>query len=412
MTPSTVAVLALICAPGVALADAEHAAPSPSTDEPRALDVSARGGYGRTGVGGEARIAYRVGPVEALLDIAGARGRWYPRGMPEDDVVTIDARAGARWTPIERGIAALQLTALAGMRRIDGMDPVTAPAFELEARAVIRPRPGLRLSAGLAVPVVITQDGEIDQLDQRLFVGAEVAIADATYLTADVYGGGAYGYDGDGQKLDAGVLVGVRFAELEAPRSNAAAPSAFVASEYRALGVGGHYSHGLGFAVGATVLGGHLRVGLAGWNRPGPMNSKTFRARAVDGEMLDGSSEFALRSDGNFVGAHVAPVIQLGKVKLMLPITVGQAAFGFYLHGDDRAKVQGERVSAVENRLFAGKDSSFAMGIEGGVSASFEIADWISAYGSVHYLATLGYAALDRDSYSGASAALGFALTP
>jgi hypothetical protein len=384
----------------------------PPTGEVRDLDVAASLGVRKAGAAAEARASYRLGPVDLLVDIGVARGLVYPRGMPLDDVTTFDASGGVRWTPVSDGLAALELSALAGVRRIGGADPVLAAAFELDASAVIRPRAGLQLRAGLAVPVAITEDGEVDQLDQRLHAGIELEIATATHLTAEVYGGGGYGYDGDGAKVDVGAMVGVRFAERGGVATKRSAPAAFVAMEYRALGVAGHTSHGLGYAVGATVLGGYLRVGIAGWNRPGPMNATTFATRPVDGQMHAGKSELQLRSDGNFVGLHVAPTLRLGKVSIMAPITFGQAAFGFYLHGSDRDAVMGERVSAVENRLFAGKDSSFALAGEVGLAASLELATWVSAFASVHYLATIGYAALDRDNYSGPSAAIGVAFTP
>jgi hypothetical protein len=392
---------------------------SPATAE-RALDLTARAGGTKQGLAAGAQVGYGTATLAGLLDVAVLRGSWFVRGLPTDDVTVADVRAGARWTVAERGHGAFELSGLGGVRRIGGADAVLAAAFELGAGAVIRPRPGLSARLGLAVPVVITEDGEVDQLDQRLHAGVEVAVADAVALTADAFAGGAYGYDGDGAKLAVGALLGVRVAARERSTASSgggggggrgsATPVVFVATEYRALGVAGHYSHGLGYAVGAALLGGRLRIGIAGFNRPGPLNPATFAATPVDGQMWNGQRELALRSDGNFVGLHVAPAFRVGRVRFTAPITIGQAAFGFYLHGADRAAVTGERVSDVENRLFAGKDSSFGLGVEVGATAAVPITAWLSAYASVHYLATLGFAALDRDDYAGPSAALGIEL--
>lgn len=381
----------------------------------QALDIAARGGASLVGANVAARLAYGSGSADLVLDLVAQRGRWYPRGVPTEDVVTVEARAGARLTLLDRGVAAFELTPTAGIWRHGGADPLLAIGGEIDATAVVRPRRGVRLHTGIAVPVALSVDGEVDRLEQRLHAGVDVAVGRTVWLTAELHGGGAYGYDGDGTKFDAGVLVGLRFADLEdAPTAahGSGSARAFVSTEYRALGVGDHYSHGLGFAVGAAILGGHLRVGLAGFNRPGPINPKTFDTAPVDGQSWNGSSMVALRSDGNFVGLHVAPTVEVGPLRLSVPITVGQAAFGFYLHGEDRKAVMGERVSEVENRLFAGKDSSFAVGAEAGITVAWRATDWVAPYASFHYLTTIGYDALGRDNYGGPSGSLGIELTP
>jgi hypothetical protein len=387
---------------------------APAAAEP-ALDLVARGGGTNHGLAAGARVGYG-GALAGLLDVSILRGSWYARGLPIDDVTVVDSRAGARWAVPRRDLGAFELAALGGIRRIGGAEAVLAAALELDASIVIRPRPGLGVRLGLAVPVTITEDSEVDQLDQRLHAGVELELGRGVALTAEVFGGGAYGYDGDGAKLAAGALVGVRVDASDRSTPSAggaparATPVVFVATEYRALGVAGHASHGLGYAVGAALLGGHLRLGIAGFNRPGPLNRATFATTPVDGQTWNGKRELALRSDGNFVGLYVAPAFHLGRVRVALPVTLGQAAFGFYLHGADRAAAMDERVSAVENRLFAGKDSGFAFGAEAGASAAVPITAWLSAYASVHYLATFGYTTLVRDDYAGPSAAVGVEL--
>jgi hypothetical protein len=380
------------------------------------LTLTAHGGASLVGAVGGAAISARVGArTEAVLAAELARGDWYLRGIPTAGVTRARGLAGAKWILAASEVAALELTALGGALRIGGPGVAWAGALELGARAVVRVRPSLELSTGLAMPVALTADGDLDHADQRLHAALALAVARDLWLTAEVFGGGAFGYDGDGEKLAAGAAVGVKYAPTAAGerlRAAPRAPRAFVATEYRALGLAGHVSQGVGFAVGADLLRGRLRVGLAGFGRPGPMNRATFLARPVAGQMWNGQSELALRSDGNFLGLHAAPALAVGRLRLALPVTVGQAGFGFYLHGADRRAVMGERVSAVENRLFAGKDSSFALGAEVGLAAELALSRWAAAYAAVHYLTTVGYAALDRDSYRGPSAALGVAITP
>lgn len=382
-------------------------------------DLSARAGSSVFGYGvspgAQGRIGYQLSGTTLLLDLQLQRGRWFPRGIATEDLTTVDAQVGARWTLIDRGASALELTSLIGGRRIGGAEPLYAIASGIDVSAVVRARPGWRVSAGFSNPVVITSAGELDRVAQRLHAGVEVAVGRDTWLSAELHGGGSFGYDGDGAKFDTGASLGVRFARLDnsvAARPRAQVERAFLATEYRALGIADHFSNGLGFAVGATFFSGHLRIGLAGFNRPGPINSKTFATTPVDGQTWNGQSQLALRSDGNFVGLHLAPVFQLGPVRLSVPVTFGQAAFGFYLHGDDRDAVVGERVSEVENRLFDGKDSSFALGAEAGVSAAWRVTPWVAPYASVRYLTTIGYSTLNRDSYGGPSAAFGVEFTP
>src|SRR5262245_36148040 len=80
----------------------------------------------------------------------------------------------------------------------------------------------------------------------------------------------------------------------------------FVDLEWRAMGLGGHLSHGTSFAAGVTLLDGHLRLGLAGLNRPGPWNPATFDVTLPEGRTYRGKRRLALRSDGAMAGAHVA----------------------------------------------------------------------------------------------------------
>lgn len=392
-----------------ALVTTEPAASAPAWVADR-LDVAVHGGPTMFGpsVGGE--IAWRFDRSRLGLALAARHGKWFPRGVPVEGVTTIDAQAMFGRTVRGDGPVSLELGAAAGLRRLGGIDdPRTGVSGELSVDAVVHARPGVRVRAGLALPIAVI-GGEIDRLDQRLRWGADVEVARDAWLTADVHAGGAYGYDGDGAKFDAGVDLGVRLARLGGRRGSAArrgSVGAFFASEWRALGVADHASHGPGYAVGVSLFGDHLHVGLAGFNRPGPINPKTFATQPVDDQTWNGKRTLKLRSDGNFFGLQVAPCLDLGDLHLELPVTFGQAAFGFYLAGTDRDAVTGERVSAVENRLLDGRDSSFALGVELGVTMGYRATRWFAPYVSLHYLATIGYDAFVRGDYAGPSAAAG-----
>ena len=111
----------------------------------------------------------------------------------------------------------------------------------------------------------------------------------------------------------------------------------YVALEWRAFALAGHLSHGPGFEAGAILLDGHLKVGLSGFARPGPINPEVFEVQASGGQSYKGSQTLSLRSDGGTIGVFVAPSFAVSRnLQLDVPLWFGQAAFGFYLHGDDR----------------------------------------------------------------------------
>lgn len=203
--------------------------------------------------------------------------------------------------------------------------------------------------------------------------------------------------------------------EPEPPGSEAPEPyrfftGAFVGFDWRINRIGRHTSHGPGFQAG-VMLWRHLRVGLAGFARPGPINPATFEVTPVDGQTYRGRPTVTLRSDGSFFGLMLAPTVDLGEVvALEAPITLGQAAFGFYLTGEDRDTPDGRRVSGWENDLLDGRDASIAFGWEAGLRVSFIATSWARPYVGAHYFGTVGYDAFVRDDYSGFSAAAGLQL--
>lgn len=184
----------------------------------------------------------------------------------------------------------------------------------------------------------------------------------------------------------------------------------FVGMDWRALLLAGHASHGPGFQAG-VILWDHLKLGVAGFARPGPINPKTFEVTPVDGQTYRGQSTVTLRSDGAVIGILVAPTFDVGdELNLEIPATVGQGAFGFYLTGQDRETPDGRRVSDWENDLLDGRDASGGLAIDAGVRLNWKLDTWIRPYVGVHYTTVVGYDAFVRQSFDGPSFLLGLQL--
>lgn len=185
----------------------------------------------------------------------------------------------------------------------------------------------------------------------------------------------------------------------------------FVDLNWRLLGLANHVSHGPGFAAGA-ILFRYFEVGIAGFSRPGPINPKTFTLDLPDGETYRGKSSLQLRSDGTVVGVLVGARFDLRRVPLSfeIPVTVGYAGFGFYLHGEDRKTPDGRRVSEWEDELLAGRDSDPAnLAIDVGARVAWRIRaqPHIRLYFGASYTAVPGFSTPMATSYSGFSGVLG-----
>lgn len=162
-----------------------------------------------------------------------------------------------------------------------------------------------------------------------------------------------------------------------------------------------------------TFARGRGRIGLTGFARPGPINPSTFSVKAADNQSYKGSETLTLRSDGAFVGLMGAWSVKcpgIPRLRLTFPVSVGQAVFGFYLSGDDRKTPDGRLVSDWENELMDGRDSSVALGLEGGLQLGLDLPPTpeVQPYLGLHYFYALGYDAYVRDSYAGPLLSLGF----
>ncbi|MEM6992975.1 MAG: hypothetical protein AAF721_20835 [Myxococcota bacterium] len=185
----------------------------------------------------------------------------------------------------------------------------------------------------------------------------------------------------------------------------------FVDVGWRALGLGGHLSHGPAFSA-AAILTPYFEIGLAGFARPGPINPKTFSVRLPDGDTYRGQSTLRLRSDGSAIGLMVGARLPLrtAPIELELPVMVGYGGFGFYLHGDDRKTPDGRRVSEWENELLDGRDSDATnIVFDAGLRVAWRPArtPHLRPYLGVHYTVVAGFDTAVLSSYSGFSGAVG-----
>lgn len=203
-------------------------------------------------------------------------------------------------------------------------------------------------------------------------------------------------------------------AETQEPMNRSNTPDglgAYIDVGWRATGWAGYPGNGPEASAGVLLLQDHLRLGVTFVARPGPINPQTFDVEPVEGQTYKGQDELTLRSDGNFFGLTIAPRFAMpgaSWLEVELPLTIGQAAFGFYLTGEDRETPDGRRVSEWENELLDGRDSSFAIGIEPGLRLQFRTKhDWLRPYVTGAYLFTPGYDAYVVDDYGGLSVAAG-----
>jgi hypothetical protein len=183
----------------------------------------------------------------------------------------------------------------------------------------------------------------------------------------------------------------------------------FAGVDWRAMYAADHLSHGPGVQAGIILFDGHLKLGITGFARPGPINPATFEATLA--QPYKGQSTVSLRSDGAMFGVFVAPVFAIPgtPLSLELPVALHQGGYGFYLTGQDRTTPDGRRVSAWENELFEGRDSSIGLGIEAGLRVALRLTDapWLQPYLGVSYSTVLGFDTVVKSSYDGVAVALG-----
>jgi len=347
----------------------------------------------------------------------------YVAGFKEDDGFAIEALPYASLRLIRIGDAELRLRLGVGVRSsfLDTTRDDTSTRLLTEMGPMIWWHAGpdwtFRLGWIQRSDIELSPTTDLAVLGQVFRFAAQVNITGrwAAYGEAEL--GGVFGYGGDNEKIQARGVLGLRVAldpptKREAPVPNKAASSvgAFVALEWRALALDGHFSHGPGISAGVRLFDGLLKIGVTGFGRPGPLNPETFDITPAGGVSYKGQDRLTLRSDGAFFGLLVEselPFPGVDSLRLVPSLAIGNAGFGFYLTGDDRQTPDGRRVSAWEDELQDGKDAGVAMGIEPGLRIAWQAWEWLRPYLAVRYLLLFDYEAFAQDNYNGLSAAGG-----
>lgn len=344
-------------------------------------------------------------------------------GYTVDEGASLSAAVQGSWLLTSWGPARMRFATDLGTRLIVAREDTPAGDRSTAMTLDLAPTVEVDVASDLTVlatvhtgfALAVDPEVEVDTLENPLELGLRWWMTPQWALKTAIYVGSAFGYGGDGPKHRLGGTVGLEyaFAAREAVSSDGdKRPSvgAFVGFEWRMLALAGHVSHGPGFSAGATFFDGWLKVGLAGFGRPGPLNSETFRVESSNGAAYKGSTTLDLKSDGSLVGLLVgASIPVVDWLRIEVPVIVGQAGFGFYLDGDDRKTPDGRRVSAWENELQDRRDASIGFGADFGLRAVFtpNAMPWLRPLVGVHYTVLPGYDAYVTDDYDGLSVVLG-----
>lgn len=189
-------------------------------------------------------------------------------------------------------------------------------------------------------------------------------------------------------------------------------PSPFIDLEWRVYGLAEHVSHGPALAAGVGLLDDHLRIGLGGLARPGPMNPTTFDVELAEGTEYRGQSKVSLRNDGMMAGLHLGystPLLFARALALQVPVTLGYGGFGYYLTGDDRKTPDGRRVSEWEDELFDDQDAHIGFVLDAAVRLRLtpRAFPWLMPYAGVGFTMVPGFQTVVREDYFGASGLVG-----
>lgn len=155
---------------------------------------------------------------------------------------------------------------------------------------------------------------------------------------------------------------------------------------------GDHLGNTVGFQAGITLLDDHLKIGLFGYGRSGPINPQEYTLVLPAGETYKGQSELQVRADQGAFGIMIAPQFSLSESwSIDIPLQFGQMGAGFYLFGENRNTPDGRRVSEWENELMGENDAGFSLMYEGGVRLHYAFADHMKLLLGVHYTIAPGW---------------------
>ena len=160
------------------------------------------------------------------------------------------------------------------------------------------------------------------------------------------------------------------------------------------------------------MLDDHLRIGIGGTSRPGPINPATFPLKLE--QPYKGKKSVLLRSDGGATGLMVDLGLPMAsdRLRVSAPIMLGYGGYGFYLVDEDRKTPDGRKPSAWEDQLLSGADSAFGVVVDGGIQVAFAGDHVVRPTVSARYHTVLGYDASYSDRYAGPSVEFGLEVVP
>ena len=147
----------------------------------------------------------------------------------------------------------------------------------------------------------------------------------------------------------------------------------FISPEIGGIFHGDHIGNTVGASLGIKLFNDHLKIGIQGYGRSGPINAKEYVVEASGGQSYKGSTQLKLRADHGVVGLFIAPSFNIHKLHVDLPIAIGQFGAGYYFTGEDRDTPDGRRVSEWENELMDERDAAVGGWIEFGSRIFFPL---------------------------------------
>ena len=148
-----------------------------------------------------------------------------------------------------------------------------------------------------------------------------------------------------------------------------------------------HFGTTLGGALGVKLFKERLKVGWQMYGRPGPINPQEFVVTPSDGQTYKGQETITIRADHGAAGIFLAPVFKIQKIKIEIPVAIGQMGAGFYLTGEDRETPDRARVSGWEDKLMDGRDAGFSTWYEFGARVFVPLKhDNLGLGAGVHYM--------------------------
>ncbi|MCI4667757.1 MAG: hypothetical protein MRZ79_06315 [Bacteroidia bacterium] len=167
----------------------------------------------------------------------------------------------------------------------------------------------------------------------------------------------------------------------------------FFTPEFSLMAMDQHLGRAVGFQGGVSLAQRRLNVGIFYYGRSGPINPHEVSFTLPGNQTYKGKGTIDFRADHGAFGVMISPQVELGNVKLDVPLLFGQFGAGFYLTGDDRITPDGRRVSDWEDDLLGNADAGFGFILEGGIRARTAINKnkGIEAGIGVHYTHTIGY---------------------